>query len=331
MEHRPTGGCTLRSFCSSVVSVSPFALPSPLSCTRRSGGLMDWATQRKSAASRTCGRWASSWSGYTGGDLSRLALGAKHLLLNQLLDSTQQERLDAAWRKFLTDEHLATAATAGRGNLERDMPSYDEFELLRGHSHKIVLHSYVPMLQLILRPMEWNGDGWRLQALCTQLYPRHVLRVIGRQRSSCEAQKTPASTPHARYYDLNTGSLAGAVLPKHAAAASPAVGPIGGYDITRLFMSPCLTGWFVVTFASSTAESGCFLAMECFSDPHRPFGASVVVEELSLYCKPSRAPHQHRIMTFLSEAEQTLVEQFVRLVNSAVWFSILPCVSQFMM
>nr|CAJ2474011.1 unnamed protein product [Leishmania braziliensis] len=265
-------------------------------------------------------------------DLSRLALGAKHLLLNQLLDSTQQERLDAAWRKFLTDEHLATAATAGRGNLERDMPSYDEFELLRGHSHKIVLHSYVPMLQLILRPMEWNGDGWRLQALCTQLYPRHVLRVIGRQRSSCEAQKTPASTPHARYYDLNTGSLAGAVLPKHAAAASPAVGPIGGYDITRLFMSPCLTGWFVVTFASSTAEeSGCFLAMECFSDPHRPFGASVVVEELSLYCKPSRAPHQHRIMTFLSEAEQTLVEQFVRLVNSAVWFSILPCVSQFMM
>ncbi|CBZ27351.1 conserved hypothetical protein [Leishmania mexicana MHOM/GT/2001/U1103] len=263
--------------------------------------------------------------------LSQLALSARHLLLNQLLDSTQQERLDVAWRKFLTDGRVA-AATARRGNTERELPSYDEFELLRGHSHKIVLHSYVPMLQMILEPVEWSGDGWRLQAVCAQLYPEHVLRVIGRQRSAREAQEISAPTPHARHYDLDTGSPAGAVLPRHAAAASTAVGPIGGYDITRLFMSPCLTGWFVVTFAPSKAEeSGYFLAMECFSDPHRPFGASVVVEELSLYCKPSRAAHQHRVMTFLSEAEQALVERFVRLVNSAVWSSIVPCVSQFMM
>ncbi|CAG9574492.1 conserved hypothetical protein [Leishmania major strain Friedlin] len=263
--------------------------------------------------------------------LSQLALSARHLLLNQLLDSTQQERLDVAWRKFLTDGRVA-ATTARRGNMERELPSYDEFELLRGHSHKIVLHSYVPMLQMILEPVEWSGDGWRLQAVCAQLYPEHVLRVIGRQRSARDSPETSASTPHARHYDLNTSSPAGAALPRHAAAASIAAGPIGGYDITRLFMSPCLTGWFVVTFAPSKAEeSGCFLAMECFSDPHRPFGASVVVEELSLYCKPSRALHQHRVMTFLSEMEQALVERFVRLVNSAVWSSIVPCVSQFMM
>ncbi|KAG5478155.1 hypothetical protein CUR178_04867 [Leishmania enriettii] len=263
-------------------------------------------------------------------DLSRLALRAKHLLLNQLLDSTQQERLDVAWRKFLARGRVAAAA-AGRGNAERELPSYDEFELLRGHSHRIVLHSYVPTLQMILEAVDWSADGWRLQAVCAQLYPEHVLRVIGRQRSSREAQEATASTPHARLQDLPTAPSTGAPLPGHTVAASSEVGPIGGYDITRLFTSPCLSGWFVVTFAPSKAEkSGYFLAMECFSDPRRLFGASVVVEELSLYCKPSRAPHQHRIMTFLSEAEQALVEQFVRLVNSAVWSSIVPCISQFM-
>ncbi|KAG5477680.1 hypothetical protein LSCM1_04974 [Leishmania martiniquensis] len=264
-------------------------------------------------------------------DLARLALSAKHLLLNQLLDSTQQERLDVAWRKFLVDGRAPAAAAAGRGTGERELPSYDEFELLRGHSHKIVLHSYVPTLQMILEAVEWSTDGWRLQDVCAQLYPEHVLRVIGRQRSTREAQETTASTPHARHHDLHTGSSAGAPLPRHTAAASAEVGPIGGYDITRLFTSPCLTGWFVVTFAPGKAEeNGCFLAMECFSDPHRPYGASVVVEELSLYCKPSRAPHPHRVMTFLSESEQALVERFVRLVNSAVWSSIVPCISQFM-
>ncbi|KAG5492988.1 hypothetical protein JKF63_01569 [Porcisia hertigi] len=259
-------------------------------------------------------------------DLSRLALRAKHLLLNQLLDSTQQERLDVARRKFLTDGR--GAAAAGRGNAERELPTYDEFELLRCHSHKVVLHSYVPVLQMILEPMEWIGDGSFLQTVCAQLYPEHVLRVIRRQRNARETQETSASTPHARHYDLHTVSSAGAAAPRHAAVA--AAEPIGGYDITRLFMSPCLTGWFVVTFAPSKAEeSGCFLAMECFSDPHRPFGASVVVEELNLYCKPPCAPHQHRVMTFLSETEQALVERFVRLVNSAVWSSIVPRFSKF--
>ncbi|GET88869.1 hypothetical protein, conserved [Leishmania tarentolae] len=262
--------------------------------------------------------------------LSQLALSARHLLLNQLLESTQQERLDVAWRKFLVEGRVSPAMD-GRGNTGRELPSYDEFELLRGHSHRIVLHSYVPMVQMILAPVDWSGDEGHLQAVCAQLYPEHVLRVIRRQRSAREKQELPASTPHARYYDLTTSSPAGGVRPRHVTTASAAVGPIGGYDITRLFLSPCLTGWFVVTFASSKAEeNGFFLAMECFSDTHRPFGSSVVVEELSLFCKPSRAPHQHRVMTFLSDAEQALVERFVRLVNSAVWSSIEPCASQFM-
>lgn len=258
-------------------------------------------------------------------DLSQLVLTAKNLLLNQLLDSTQQERLDVAWRKFLPE---GRPATVGRGNAERELPSYDEFELLRGHSHKIVLHSYVPVIQMIVEPVEWNGDSRRMRAVCAQLFPDHILHVIGRQRGSREQQETAATTPHARHYEHHATPNLSAVQPRHGAAAAPTV---GGYDVHRLFMSHCSTGWFVVTFASSKGEeSGCFLAMECFSDPHRPFGASVVVEELSLYCKPSRAPQQHRVMTFLSEEEQVLVERFVRLMNTAVWSSIVPCPSQFM-
>lgn len=255
-------------------------------------------------------------------DLSQLVLTAKNLLLNQLLDSTQQERLDVAWRKFLSGGGV-------RSSSERELPSYDEFELLRGHSHKIVLHSYVPVLQMILEPVEWNGDSRRLRAVCEQLFPDHVLQVISHQRGLRGTQEASAAAPHARHYDHHTPASLNALLPRYGAgAASPTV---GGYDVHRLFMSHCSTGWFVITFAPGKAkESGCFLTMECFSDPRRPFGASIVVEDLSLYCKPSRAPQQHRVMTFLSEEEQMLVERFVQLVNSFVWSTIVPCPSQFM-
>ncbi|KAK7195767.1 hypothetical protein NESM_000507300 [Novymonas esmeraldas] len=256
-------------------------------------------------------------------DLSRLVLSAKQLLLSQLLDSTQQERLDVAWRKFLSDGRAAPTAT-GRGGAERELPSYDELELLRSYSHRVVLHSYVPVLQMILEPVDWGGDAWRLRAACAQLYPDHVLHVIWRQRGTREAQDTPASAAHARLYDLHPSA-------PPVVAAAGAAGPIGGYDITRLFVSPCSTGWFAVTLAPGKAEEGgWFLAMECCSNPHRPFGASIVVDELSFYCKPSRDAHQHRVMTVLGEAEQSLVERFVRLVNYAVWSSIVPCTSQFM-
>ncbi|KPA79022.1 hypothetical protein ABB37_05561 [Leptomonas pyrrhocoris] len=260
-------------------------------------------------------------------DLSQLVLTAKNLLLSQLLDSTQQERLDVAWAKFLYGGRLTPT---WRGNSEREWPSYDEFELLRGHSHKIVLHSYVPVLQMILEPMEWTGDSRRLRAVCGQLFPEHVLFVIGRQRGSREGQvDTAAATPHTRHGDHHSPASLNALLLAHGSATGPPT--VGGYDVHRLFMSRCVSGWFVVTFASGKGdESGCFLAMECFSDPRRPFGASIVVEELSLYCKPSRTPQQHSVMTFLSEEEQMLAERFVRLINSAVWSSIVPCTSQFM-
>jgi hypothetical protein len=262
-------------------------------------------------------------------DLSQLVLTAKHLLLNQLLDSTQQERLDVAWWKFLGEGRLAST---GRGASDREPPSYDEFELLRGHSHKIVLHSYVPVLQTIVEPVEWSGDSRQLRAVCNQLFPDYILHVISRQRGSHDAQEAAVTTPHARRYDSHVNAGVGSNLaPRYGTAGAGVPATVGGYDVHRLFMSHCSTGWFVVTFApSKEEENGYFLAMECFSDPHRPFGASIIVEELSLYCKPSRAPPPHRVMTFLSEEEEVLVERFVRLINSSVWSSIVPCPSQFM-
>ncbi|KPI88913.1 hypothetical protein ABL78_1958 [Leptomonas seymouri] len=259
-------------------------------------------------------------------DLSQLVLTAKSLLLNQLLDSTQQERLDVAWRKFLSEGRLTSN---GRGSAERELPSYDEFELLRGHSHKIVLHSYMPVLQMILEPMEWSGDSRLLQAVCGQLFPDHVLHVIARELGLREVQEGSASTPHTRRYDHHSSANLNSLLPRHSAVTRPPT--VGGYDVHHLFMSQCTTGWFLITFASSKGEeNGCFLAMECFSDPRQPFGASIVVEELSLYCKPSRALQQRRAMTYLREEEQVLVERFVRLINCSVWSSIVPCPSQFM-
>lgn len=251
-------------------------------------------------------------------DLAQLVLKAKQLLLTQLLDSTQQERRDAAWRKFLV-------GSGSNGNVlstERDLPSFDELELLRSHSHKIVVHYYVPVLQLLLEAMEWTGDARKLYEVSAKLYPHHILHVIGRQKGIRPVFES-GSAAVGRHHD-------------HPAAGPPAVpsslaNAVGGFDPRTLFTPPGWTGIFVVTFAATKAGRDYFLALECTSDPLHSTEAAVTVEDLSLYCKPSCVPSQHQVMTFLGEEEQRLVEDFVRLISNVVWSEVVPCPSQFML
>ncbi|CCW66089.1 unnamed protein product [Phytomonas sp. Hart1] len=191
---------------------------------------------------------------YRGRDIDALITEAKRLLLQQLLESTQQERIDAAWDKFLFNpENVLTRST-----------DYDEYELILHHSQRVNMSSYVSPLQRLLGTIVLSGDLEALPYVSQRAFPDHVLRVLWRPIIPEAALSSKEPNGDRGYLTYPTKQC----IPSFFVI-----------DVERLFCPERTPGRLILTFAPKNVEGNFFIALECQISPK--VGTPFIVESLS--------------------------------------------------
>ncbi|CCW62475.1 unnamed protein product [Phytomonas sp. EM1] len=236
-------------------------------------------------------------------DVAALVTDAKRLLLQQLLESTQQERIDAAWEKFLCKP----------GDVSARSTDYDDLELILYHSQCVIASYYVARVQLLLGPIVLSGDLEALYYVCQRGFPDHVLRVLWR----------PIAPEAASYANDQGGDCGYFTNPTTRRVSSLSVA-----DMETLFNPERNLARLILTFAPDNPEGNFFLALECQSTStvDNPF----IVESLSFYRRLSDTLPRFSPFLPIMDEENRLIKIFILLLTHTMQFAVMRSPLQYL-